>query len=1249
MMPEGETASLLDRVLYVMPADLTAAHSALFISLIALMVSLPVTVNAQFGPEQIIDRRGGKAEVVHAADLDGDDDKDVLAATANGTRVVWFESESGRDFGSEQVISTSTTVSAASLHAADLDADGDNDVLVAFEGVDEEQWVVWFENDGTGSFGPEQIVTSDVYGVREARSADLDGDGDLDVFSAVGYDSEIEWYENNGNGVFEAPQVITGGVYGVESAYASDLDDDGDHDVLYVSYYIDEVAWLENDGSGQFGPKQVISTDVATAWAVHAKDLDGDGSKDVLSASSDDNKVAWYRNEGDGSFGEQMVLTSAYGGEPRQVYATDMDGDTDNDVVAALWGSNEVVWFENEGAGLFSSRRVVTDKAYDVRSIYAEDLDGDGDKDILSASFDTDAREAGKVMWIENLLGPPSNPGGLAAIAGKSLVKLNWNDNADSDLVGYNIYRNTYPFVNRSSATKINGSPVSSANYTDNGVTNGFTYYYAVTAVDSDGNESDLSNLVFETPADYLLTRQLPDNTIEPFSFSRHTWSFGNVREDIWPSEDYVDYTDSIYPADWQEPPILAGPNDFPSWPSYVDAFGVQASSLNNDAGYLIPPDFPGGPAYNPYAEFKWSYIKNEINDGAWRGSCAGFAITSLLFFDGQLSVDQVFPEEDASASRTLRDIGSSTSSRRLINAHWLSQYTIVPFLPFVENEYRSESPVEALQDIIDSFDTDTDSHLVLYLLNPEDWKEGPHTVTPYRVAEYPAGSGVYRIFVYDSNDPTRPVFVTVNTNTNTWTYSEDFPDWTSSLPAGRGLIAGPSADYFSVAYDPADAASQSSRQQRLSAHRSAKSEAPAYVEIYSSDDQDIVIENESGESIGFTDGSDVDEMGAASPIVHFNPGFSLERPPGYVAVDTSYDVTIDNFQGSTAELTWLSQEAAYVYRRDDASDGQRDEIALDQGMTISNPDEVEKQIALDVAGLDSTEARTFSVRNLALEGAGEVNAALAEEGANLDLTNLGAGKTYSLRLEFRSSEGVQWAEFESIDVPAGQRHTLSPDWDNLLDSSLAIEVDEDLDGQLDETIEVEPTQTLPVELSAFQAIQDGERIRLTWATLSETDNAGFAVQRKTETSPSFERIGYVTGAGTTTERTAYQFVDEALPSDAARMTYRLKQIDVDGSSEYSEEVEVRISAPDRLTLHRNYPNPFTRATTIRYELPQTSNVRLEVYDVQGRRVEMLVDEKQSVGIQEVNWRAQGIASGVYFLRLQVAGQVRTQRVHVVR
>jgi hypothetical protein len=190
---------------------------------------------------------------------------------------------------------------------------------------------------------------------------------------------------------------------------------------------------------------------------------------------------------------------------------------------------------------------------------------------------------------------------------------------------------------------------------------------------------------------------------------------------------------------------------------------------------------------------------------------------------------------------------------------------------------------------------------------------------------------------------------------------------------------------------------------------------------------------------------------------------------------------------------------------------------------------------------------------------------------------------------------------------------------------------------------------TLPVELSTFTATASGSTVYLRWETASETNNAGFHVERRAMKATSWTSVGFIEGAGTTNGPQEYQFTDGSLPDGATLVTYRLRQIDTDGSAEYSPEIEVAIAPPSAVGLKANYPNPFTNATTIRYELPSKAPVRLNVYDVRGRRVAALVHEEQPSGAKEITWTPRGLASGVYVLRLRVGDEVRTQKLHLVR
>jgi hypothetical protein len=251
--------------------------------------------------------------------------------------------------GFQELIITTNADGAVSVYATDIDGDGDMDVLSA-SSLDDK--IAWYENtDGQGSFGAQQIITTNADWAFSVYATDIDGDGDMDVFSASSLDDKIAWYENtNGQGSFGAQQIFTTNADGASSVYATDIDGDGDMDVLSASFWDDKIAWYENtNGQGSFGAQQIITSNAIGAFSVYATDIDGDGDMDVLSASQLDDKIAWYENtDGQGSFGAQQIITTNADGAA-SVYATDIDGDGDMDVLSAAGTNDEIAWYENLG------------------------------------------------------------------------------------------------------------------------------------------------------------------------------------------------------------------------------------------------------------------------------------------------------------------------------------------------------------------------------------------------------------------------------------------------------------------------------------------------------------------------------------------------------------------------------------------------------------------------------------------------------------------------------------------------------------------------------------------------------------------------------------------------------------------------------------------------------------------------------------------------------------------------------------
>ena len=255
-------------------------------------------------------------------------------------------------------------------------------------------------------FGPQQIITNSATWVRTIHADDIDGDGKIDILG--GQDGgKVAWYKNLGGGVFQAPFTITTFGNGMESIYTADFDGDGDPDVLTASRFLssEKIAWYENWGGGHFGgPEQVISTATDGLEGIYATDLDGDGDVDVLSASSIDDRVAWYENLGGGVFGPQVVISNAANGA-NSVFAADLDRDGDVDVLSALRSDHTVAWYENLGGGAFGLQQIISDVAYQAESVFTADFDGDGDEDVLSTGVGP-----GNTAWYENLGGGVFGP-----------------------------------------------------------------------------------------------------------------------------------------------------------------------------------------------------------------------------------------------------------------------------------------------------------------------------------------------------------------------------------------------------------------------------------------------------------------------------------------------------------------------------------------------------------------------------------------------------------------------------------------------------------------------------------------------------------------------------------------------------------------------------------------------------------------------------------------------------------------------
>lgn len=203
--------------------------------------------------------------------------------------------------------------------------------------------------------------------------------------------------------------------------------------------------------------------------------------------------------------------------------------------------------------------------------------------------------------------------------------------------------------------------------------------------------------------------------------------------------------------------------------------------------------------------------------------------------------------------------------------------------------------------------------------------------------------------------------------------------------------------------------------------------------------------------------------------------------------------------------------------------------------------------------------------------------------------------------------------------------------------------------------VEIAPSGAeLPVELTGFEATLAEEAARLEWQTASETNNAGFYVDRQvvrdtSSRSETWSEIGFVDGSGTTQKTKTYRFEDTDLPFVAEQFVYRLRQVDTDGTVRTSSEVTVERTMPDDVVLRSAFPNPSRSQTTIQYTLPEAEDVRLELYDVLGRHVRTLIRGRKQAGRDRVTLNVSDLANGVYFYRLSTENSMQTRKLTVVK
>jgi len=337
-----------------------------------------------------------------AADVDGDGDIDVLTGKVvlDGS-IKWYENMNG--FGtlfSEHSIADIPPYGITCLYVDDIDGDNDMDILYGRYVSGVLSYVEWIENrNGSGTQWLLHTIDYSLDHPASLCSEDVDGDGDRDVIVAASTGDEIVWFENTtGTGYDWEKHSIDDNFRFACSVCSKDIDGDGDLDVLGAASYDDEIAWWENiDGLGLQWLKHVVKTDFMWASSVHSEDVDSDGDSDIIGSSlNDDEIILWLNQNSVGTLWTECIIDNDFNGAS-SVYSGDFDGDNDIDIIAGsqyysyVDPTYRIIWWENcIGSDTEWIKHTILDNYGGVNSVFSADFNGDGIADILAGSAQND-------------------------------------------------------------------------------------------------------------------------------------------------------------------------------------------------------------------------------------------------------------------------------------------------------------------------------------------------------------------------------------------------------------------------------------------------------------------------------------------------------------------------------------------------------------------------------------------------------------------------------------------------------------------------------------------------------------------------------------------------------------------------------------------------------------------------------------------------------------------------------------------
>jgi len=385
------------------------------------MTCIIISSNAQtvWASKATIDSATGNNPYTIASGLiDADTELDILIGTDSDHIIVWYKGNGDGTFVKQTAI-TNTLTNIVGIKLVDLDSDNDLDILaVGFgsytTGYGTPSALVWFQNDGNGNFGSEQLITDFFDGMSGLFTGTIDSGSTIDIAVTSVVDGEVFWLSNDGSGNFSVPtnSSIDSTLNSPGVINMKDIDGDGDLDaVVATAAYAgsDVVEIYRNDlvpGGAVLFTKDATSVATGKVGIFNAnfEDLDGDSNLDILVTEvsfggGPAGNFYWYEEDGMGGYTETVFTTTI--NNPSVAQFKDIDEDGINDIILSSGtqgAGTDLVWYKNNGAGSFGSETIIDNTQSQVFVYAVNDFDNDGDEDIVSCAYNQDS-----VYFLENL------------------------------------------------------------------------------------------------------------------------------------------------------------------------------------------------------------------------------------------------------------------------------------------------------------------------------------------------------------------------------------------------------------------------------------------------------------------------------------------------------------------------------------------------------------------------------------------------------------------------------------------------------------------------------------------------------------------------------------------------------------------------------------------------------------------------------------------------------------------------------